>query len=205
MPSPTEPLHTHKIRIRDEQLEIPAQRPQVPDDVDGRLRMAQTQLEELQARREELERLKQETERLNFRRRELIATQVEVTERLTSSLTLIDREVFEMRQQIDDLEQCRACFAGHLGKIEKIKPESWSREQLASHLDRALAMVEHAEDEYSQAAEHFSRTRSAGIFSGVRGAKVRQGEFRQQLMRGLAFNLPVIVLGGAALAVLLFR
>ncbi|MCU0795055.1 MAG: hypothetical protein MUF31_03875 [Akkermansiaceae bacterium] len=205
MPTSTESSHTHHLRIRDEQLEIPTQRSQTPDDVDGRLRMAQTQLEELQARREELERLKQETERLNFRRRELISSQVEMTERLTTALTMIDREVFEMRQQIEDLEQCRTCFAGHLNKIGKIQPESWSREQLSAHLDRSLALVEHAEDEYSQAAEHFSRTRSAGIFAGVRGGKVRRGEFRQQFMRGLAFNLPVIVLGGAALVLLLFR
>ncbi|MFM2242618.1 MAG: hypothetical protein RLZ97_1473 [Verrucomicrobiota bacterium] len=205
MPTANESSHTHHIRIRDEQLEIPTQRSQAPDDVDGRLRMAQSQLEELQARREELERLKQETERLNFRRRELISSQVEMTERLSSSLTLIDREVFEMRQQIEDLEQCRTCFAGHLAKIGKIQPESWSREQLASHLDRALAIVEHAEDEYSQAADHFSRTRCAGIFSGVRAAKIRNGEFRQQFMRGLAFNLPVILLGGAALVIFLIR
>lgn len=175
------------------------------DDVDGRLRMAQTQLEELQAQREELERLKQETEMLNSRKRDLISSQVEMTERLSSSVTLIDRQIFEMRQEIDDLEQCRSCFAGHLTKIEKLNPEGWSREQLDKNLDRAQAIVEHAEDEYGQAADHFARTRSASIFSGVRRARRPQGEFAQQLARGFAFNLPVLVLGGTALIVYLLR
>lgn len=205
MPSATE--HTHHIRVRNTQLEMePDQQTSGGDDVDGQLRMAQSQLEELQAQREELERLKQETEKLNHRKRGLISSQVEMTERLGSSVTLIEREIFEMRQEIEDLQQCRDCFAGHLSKIEKLDPESWTRDQMADKLDRALAVVEHAEDEYGQAAEHFSRTRSASIFSGVRRAKSSAAtEFRQQLMRGLAFNLPVIALGLVGLVVIALR
>ncbi|MBK1826035.1 hypothetical protein [Haloferula rosea] len=204
MPPATE--HTHHIRIRNTQLEMDPDRTGTPrDDVDGQLLVAQTQLEQLQAQREELERLKQETEQLNHRKRGLISSQVEMTERLSSSTTLIEREIFEMRQEIEDLEQCRTCFAGHLSKIEKLNPEGWSREQLPDQLDRALAIVEHAEDEYSQAAEHFSRTRSASIFSGVRRAKGPKSEFTQQLTRGLAFNLPIISLGSIALLVYILK
>lgn len=203
MPSTKE--HTHHIRIRDTQLEMDENRSRSGDDVEGRLRVAQTQLEELQARREELERIKQETERLNFRRRELIGSQVDMTERFTSSLTLIDRQIFEMRQEMDDLEQCRKCFAGHLSKVEKLNPEAWSRDQLSSNLDRALAIVEHAEDEYSQAAEHFARTRSASIFQGARRGRMGTSEFKQQLIRGLAFNLPILALGTVALVVWMTR
>lgn len=204
MPSASE--HTHHIRVRNTQLEMDHDRSTTGgEDVDGRLRVAQTQLEELQAQREELERLKQETEILNARRRDLIASQVEMTERLSSSATLIDRQIFEMRQEIDDLEQCRACFSGHLTKIEKLNPEGWSRDQMETNLDRAQAIVEHAEDEYGQAADHFSRTRSASIFSGIRSARSTRGEFSQQFIRGLAFNLPILVLGAAAVALYLLR
>jgi chromosome segregation ATPase len=204
MSSATE--HTHRIRIRNTQLEMDPERAGIPrDDVDGQLLVAQTQLEKLQAQREELERLKEETEQLNHRRRGLISAQVEMTERLSSSTTLIEREIFEMRQEIDDLEQCRSCFASHLTKIEKLNPEGWSRDQLAEQLDRALALVEHAEDEYGQAADHFSRTRSASIFSGVRRAKGPKSEFTQQMLRGFAFNLPIIALGSVALVLYLLK
>jgi len=129
-----------------------------------------------------------------------------MSERLASATTLIERELFEMKQEIDDLEQCRACFAGHLSKVEKLNPESWTREQLPDRLDRALAIVEHAEDEYSQAAEHFSRSRSATIFQGVRRAKSSgKSEFKQQLTRGFAFNLPIIALGSFALIAYLLK
>lgn len=204
MPTATE--HTHQIRIRNTQLEMDDPRPASGgDDVDGKLRFAQTQLEQLQAQREELERLKQETERLNVRRRQLIGSQVEMTERLSSATTLIDRQLFEMRQEIEELDQCRDCFTAHLSKVEKLNPEAWSRDQLAEQLDRAVAIVEHAEDEYGQAAEHFSRTRSASIFQGVRRAKGPQGEFNQQLLRGFAFNLPLILFGSFAILVFLLK
>ncbi|MGB6222435.1 hypothetical protein [Haloferula sp.] len=198
MPSATE--HTHHLRIRNTQLEMnSSDDDKSGGDVDGKLRLAQTQLEELQAQRKELERLKIETEQLNTRKRELIGSQVEMSERLSSAVTLIDRELFEMRQEIEDLEQCRSCFSAHLTKIEKLNPESWTQEQVPDRLDRAIAIVDHAEDEYSQAAEHFSRSRSASIFQGVRRAKSSKSEFRQQFYRGLAFNLPVLALGGLAL------
>jgi len=203
---PSAPEHTHHLRIRNTQLEMDSTTGKAPgEDVDGKLRLAQSQLEELQAQREELERIKVETEQLNTRKRELIGSQVEMSERLTSATTLIDRELFEMKQEIDDLEQCRSCFAGHLAKVEKLNPESWSREQLPERLDRALAIVEHAEDEYGQAADHFSRSRSATIFQGVRRAKSSKSEFRQQFARGLAFNLPILALGGFALIAYLLK
>ena len=197
--------HTHHIRVRNSELEMDYE-PQPSDDVDGRLRLAQTQLEELQAQREELERMKQETEQLNYRKRGLISTQVEVSERLSSTITLIEREIHEMREEVEDLDQCRVCFVNHLKKIEKLNPESWTRDQLAEKLDRSMAIVEHADEEYAQAAEHFSRTRSAPIFSGARrvSRSVRQ-EFGQQMLRGLAFNLPLILLGVAGVIVYWMR
>lgn len=203
---PTASEHTHHIRIRNTQLEMnPDDTSQGGDDVDGRLKLAQSQLEELQAQREELERIKLETEELNARRRDLIGSQVEMSEQFSSSITLIDREINEMRQEIEDLTQCRSCFAGHLAKLEKMNPEGWSRDQLAAQIDRAVALIEHAEDEYSQAADHFASTRSAAVFSGSRRAKPRRGEFAQQFVRGLAFNLPVIVFGTAAIVAFLMK
>ncbi len=203
MPQTTE--HTHHLRIRNSQLEMAESSRGGGDDVEGKLLEAQAQLEQLQSQRQELERLKTETEQLNSRRRELIGVQVEMTERLSSAATLIEREIFEMRQEIEDLEQCRSCFNGHLKKIEKLDPESWSQKQLSSQLDRAMAIVEHAEDEYGQAADHFAASRCASIFQGVRRAKGPRGEFAQQFSRGLAFNLPVIILGALALVVFLVK
>lgn len=206
MPPATE--HTHHIKVRSTQLEMnPGQNAggRQGEDVEGKLRAAQVQLEALQQQREELERQKMEVETLNIRKREFIGAQVELTERLSSTLTRIDREVYEMRQEIDDLEQCRTCFAGHLAKLEKINPDGWTRENLATALERSMAVAEHADDEFSQAAEHFSRSRSGNLFNGAKARRVVSGDFARQFRNGLAFNLPILVLGGAALIVYLLK
>ncbi len=114
-------------------------------------------------------------------------------------------DVFRTVARISAPSGVRFVLRPEYSKIEKLNPEGWTRDQLAGQLDRALAVVEHAEDEYGQAAEHFAKTRSASIFQGVRRARRSGGEFTQQLLRGFAFNLPVLALGGVALLVYLFR
>lgn len=201
--------HTHHIRIRSQQLEMDSA-PPVSDDYDGKLQAAQVQLEQLQRQREELERKKQELESLNDRKRQFVEVQVELTERLTAAVTRIDRELYEMRQEMVDLEQCRVCFASHLDKLQKINPESWSREQLAAHLDRATVSADLAADEYDQAVAHFSKMRSGPIFGQAGKARRSSNgggssEFGSQFKSGLAFNLPILILGGLALVAYLLK
>jgi len=205
MPATTD--HTQHIRIRSTQLEMPTSDKggRGGDDYDRKLLAAQEELERLKQESEELLRKKQELEELTARKRAFVSHQVELTERLSAAITLIDRGLFEIRNEASDLEQCRVCFASHLEKIEKINPESWTRENLSEKLERAGMVVDLAADEYDQAAAHFEGTRSGSIF-GRAGKSARAGrssagagEFVTNLRNGLAFNLPVIVLGTVAL------
>ena len=206
MPPATE--HTHHLKIRSTQLEMnpgPAAGARQGEDVEGKLRAAQVQLEQLQQQREELERQRQEVEALNTRKREFISAQTELTERLSATLQRIEREIYELKEHTADLDQCRTCFAAHLSKLEKINPEGWTRDNLAASLDRAMAVVDHADDEFSQAAEHYSRSRSSNLFNGSKARRVVSGDFARQFRNGLAFNLPVILLGGIALIAYLVK
>jgi len=206
MPPATE--HTHHLKIRSTQLEMnpgAAAGARQGEDVEGKLRAAQVQLEQLQQQRESLERERQEVEALNTRKRELISAQTELTERLSSTLQRVEREIYELKEHTSDLEQARACFAAHLSKLEKINPDGWTRENLAAGLERAMAIVDHADDEFSQAAEHYSRSRSSNLFNGSKARRVVSGDFARQFRNGLAFNLPVIILGAIALIVYLLK
>lgn len=210
MAAPVE--HTHHIKIRSTQMEMSAAGSANRDeDYDRKLKDAQEELDRIQAQREELERKKSELEELTIRKRTFLSQQVELTEKLTSSLTLIDRGLFEMRQEAEDLEQCRGCFAAHLDKIQKINPESWSRDNQSEKLEKASMAIDMASDEYDQAAAHFEGTRSGSIFgrASKRGrAAIRGGansEFMVNVRNGFAFNLPIVVLGGLALLVYLIK
>src|SRR6478609_5377945 len=163
MATPVE--HTHHIKIRSTQLEMPATGNSSRDeDYDRKLKDAQDELDRIQRQREELERKKNELEELTGRKRTFLSQQAELTEKLTSSLTLIDRELFEMRQESEDLEQCRVCFAAHLDKLQKVNPENWTREVLPEKLEKASMAIDIAADEYDQAAAHFENRRSGSIF-----------------------------------------
>ncbi len=205
--------HTHHIKIRSTQMEMSSAGSSNRDeDYDRKLKDAQDELDRIQLQREELERKKSELEELTTRKRGFLSQQVELTEKLTSSLTLIDRELFEMRQEAEDLEQCRVCFAAHLDKIQKFNPESWSRDHLSEKLEKASMTIDIAADEYDQAAAHFEGSRSGAIFGraskrGRAAGSRRAGssEFMANLRNGFAFNLPLVVLGGLALFVYLAK
>jgi Asp-tRNA(Asn)/Glu-tRNA(Gln) amidotransferase B subunit len=211
MATPTD--HTHHIRIRSTQMEMPSSgsASRGAEDYDRKLREAQEELARIQQQQEELERKKQELEELTSRKRAFVSQQVELTEKLTSALTLIDRGLFEMRNETEDLEQCRAVFAAHLDKIQKFTPENWTRENLSEKLERATLTIDLAADEYEQAAAHFEGSRSGSIFgraskrgrAGARGGN--SGEFMAQFRNGLAFNLPILALGILALLVYLTK
>ncbi len=209
MPAHTE--YTHPINVRSSQLEMP-RRGERQDDYDDKIKSAQKELERIQMEREELERKKQELEELTSRKRAFLSQQVELNEKLASAITLIDRELYAIREEADHLQQCRSCFAEHLDKIQKHDPEKWTRDNLHEKLEKATIVVDLAADEYDQAAAYFEGTRSGAIFGraakgGRRRVKPRKGEsdFHAQLVSGLAFNLPIIVLGGLALLVYLIK
>lgn len=210
----TQTEHTHHIRISPKQMEMRApggasQRGN--DDYDRKLKEAQEELERIQQQRQELERQKQELEEINTRKRAFISQHAELTEKMGSAITLIDRQLVEMRDEAEELEQCRASFAAHLSRLGKFNPESWTRENLAEKLERATQAVDHAADEYDQCATHFENTRSGSVFGrGARRARkpargAAGGEFFENFRNGFAFNLPVIVLGSLALIAYLVK
>jgi Asp-tRNA(Asn)/Glu-tRNA(Gln) amidotransferase B subunit len=204
--------HTHHLKIRSTQLEMPSSdRSDRTEDYDRKLKDAQEELERIQEQREELERKKHELEELTSRKHAFVSQQIELSEKLTSSLTLIDRALFEMRNEAEDIEQCRACFADHLDKIQKFNPENWTRDNLSEKLERATMAIDLAADEFDQAAAHFEGSRGGAIFgraSKRARANMHHGlasEFVTNLRNGFAFNLPVFVLGGVALLVYLLK
>jgi multidrug efflux pump subunit AcrA (membrane-fusion protein) len=204
--------HTHHIKIRSKQLEIqPATGAHYEDDYDSKLRAAEDEINRIQQQRDALANQKRELEELAGRKRNLLSQQAELSEKLTSALTLIDRGLFEMNQEADDLQQCRVCFAAHLEKIQRLNPESWARDAATEKLEKALMTIDIASDEYDQAATHFQGTRSGTIFGGPtqRGRSVSKSlnssEFLVNLRNGFAFNLPILALGAVALLIYLAK
>lgn len=209
MATPTD--HTHHIKIRSTQMEIPSGVTIREDDYDRKLKDAEAEMNRIQLEHVELEKKKIALEELTRRKRAFLSQQAELTEKLTVSLTLIDRELVEMRKESEELEQCRIAFAHNLEKIDKYNPEHWTRDNLSERLERASVTLDIAADEYDQAAAYFISGRPASIFgkSSKRGRvntrNSTNSEFTNNLKNGLAFNLPMVVLGSIALFIYLTR
>jgi len=205
MKSATE--YKHPINVRANQMDIPV-RGVGQDDYDDKIKSAQLELERIQSEREELERKKRELEELTSRKRLFLAQQVELTEKLAAAITLIEREIYELREETDQLDQCRRCFAEHMDSIQKHDPEKWTRDNLHEKLEKATMVTDLAADEYEQAAAYFTGTRSGAIFGkpskGGRktGTKTNgESEFLSQFINGFAFNLPLMAFGAIGLVV----
>ncbi len=203
------------LKVNETQLEMDTRSrgaSPLADDFEGKLVEAQQQLEQLQHQQEVVERQKVELEELTQRKEEFLEGQICITDKLASTITSVDRELFEMRQEIEDLEQTRKCFAEHQQKIDGINPEAWTRDELKHELNRAISMLDHAEDEYDEALSYFSNSNHSTVFSNrSKPSKSKsqgsapQGEFAAMFKQGLAFNLPIFVLGSIALLVYLTR
>jgi len=193
-----------QISINDPQLEISEEAPAFTEDFESKLADAQTQLEMLHSQRKNLERQKIALEDLNNRKQEFMNGQLDLTEKLSSAITTIERELFETKQEMEDLEQTKSAFATHLRKIETLNPEAWPKDNLNTELQSALLTLDKAEDEYEQAVSYFTGSKRSGVFDGSsspsRGARVGS-DFQSTLLNGLAFNLPVILLGSLALII----
>jgi phage terminase Nu1 subunit (DNA packaging protein) len=202
-----EALYRHQIKVGSRQLEMSHDNyvgeSVLSDDYENQLRESQARLQQLQAEQQELERLAQELEELNSKKRIFLSSQVEITEKLSNAVTLIDRELLAMRTELHELEQCRHAFDNRLKKIAKFDPESWTRDNLKLNLEKAIGVIDQATDEYEQAAQHFASMRSGEIFGTGRRRKptmhAETGEFLAQLKNGLAFNLPIITLALVAM------
>ncbi|BDS06248.1 hypothetical protein NT6N_12880 [Oceaniferula spumae] len=203
------------LNVRDTQMEMTPRgavgSSPLTEDFTGKLKEAQTQLEQLQQQQAEVERQRQELQDLNDSKEEFIHGQVEISEKLSTAVTAMDREIFAARQEIEELEQARICFADHLEKINQLNPDGWNNDSLRQDLTRAISVLDLAEDEFEQACDHFSGGRSASIFGGG-GAKPKraassnsESEFATMLRNGLAFNLPVVLLGTLALIIYLVK
>ena len=178
------------------------------EDFTGKLQEAQSQIEQLQQQQAEVERQKEELQELNEAKEDFLHGQVDLHEKLSTAVTSMDREIFATKQELDELEQARICFADHLEKINQLNPDGWNNESLRQDLARAISVLDLAEDEYEQAVQHFSCSRSASIFGGggskpkrVSSSAGTESEFTTMLRNGLAFNLPMLLLGAIALVI----
>ncbi|PYK71207.1 MAG: hypothetical protein DME44_08655, partial [Verrucomicrobia bacterium] len=179
-----------------------------PELLGSQVQKAQEQLLQLRRQQEQIEKQKRELEELSRRQEELERGRAEMTDKLTRSLVVLEREAYETQNKLEQLRATRESFGQHLEVLEGIDPKGWNPSDLHRELSRALSTVDDARAEFSQQrsrlqaiatqdSEAVSLPEAAPEVAGTRGEK----SFGQWVLIGFALSLPLITVGLVALLI----
>ncbi len=190
-----------RIRPIEQMLELSEEEGTSSEHLDSQVQKAQEQLLQLKRQQEQIEKQKRELEELSRRQEELERGRAEMTDKLSRSLVILEREGYESQRKLEQIRAMHESFTQHLQLLEAIEPKSWNPAELPKELSRALSTVDDARTEFSQQRSRLDAGGDAtdldlpdaasGSGSGLAGGK----NFVQWMQIGLAVTLPLIIFG----------
>ncbi len=180
--------------------------PMNPEHLDSQVQKAQEALVQLKRQQDQIEKQKRELEELSRRQEELEQGRADMSDKLTRSLVILEREAYDTQKKLEQLRATRESFGQHLELIEGIDPKHWNPAELHKELSRALSTVDDARAEFSQQRSRLQASDEASgdvslpeaapdvsdLLHGGRG-------FAQWMRIGFAITLPLIIFGFIAL------
>jgi len=98
----------------EQMLELTDEDAVTPELLDSQVQKAQEQLVQLRRQQEQIEKQKRELEELSRRQEELERGRAEMTDKLTRSLVVLEREAYETQNKLEQLRATRESFGQHL-------------------------------------------------------------------------------------------
>src|SRR4029078_8920503 len=138
-----------RTRAMEQMLELSDEDEVTPELLGSQVQKAQEQLLQLRRQQEQIEKQKRELEELSRRQEELERGRTEMTDKLTRSLVVLERETYNAKKRREQLRATRESFGQHLELIEAIDPKNWDPADLHKELSRALSTVDDARAEFS--------------------------------------------------------
>jgi len=195
-----------RIRPIEQMLELSEEETMSPELLDSQVQKAQEQLLQLRRQADQIEKQKRELEELSRRQEELERGRAEMTDKLSRSLVILEREGYDSQKKLEQIRATHESFTQHLQLLESIDPKSWNAAELPKELSRALSTVDDARTEFSQQR---SRLEASGgesnemdlpeVTSGTAGLGGKS--FVQWMQIGFAVTLPLIIFGLIALLI----
>lgn len=195
-----------RIRPIEQMLELSEEEAMSPEHLDSQVQKAQEQLLQLRRQADQIEKQKRELEELSRRQEELERGRAEMTDKLSRSLVILEREGYDSQKKLEQIRTTHESFTQHLQLLEAIEPKSWNPADLPKELSRALSTVDDARTEFSQQRSRLEAGSGessdldlpeVAATSGALGGR----SFAQWVQIGFAVTLPLIVFGILALLV----
>src|SRR5467141_4628817 len=119
-----------KIRPVEQMLELSEDEAISAEHLDSKVQKAQEQLLLLKRQQEQIEKQKRELEELSRRQEELERGRADMTDKLTRSLVVLEREAYNAQKRLEQIRSTRESFGQHLELIEAIDPRRWNSADL---------------------------------------------------------------------------
>ena len=172
-----------------------------PEHLDSQVQKAQEQLLSLKRQQDVIERQKRELEELSRRQEQLQAGRAEMIDKLTRALVIVEREEFETQRRAQMLSGIKESFTLHLQYFESLDLKGVEGQDLSKELTRALSALDDAKAEYSRTIPRIASPESDGteiaseLGHSNYGAEPAGRDFNYWLKAGLAFTLPLVIVG----------
>src|SRR5207302_10503914 len=96
-----------RTRAMEQMLELSEEDAVTPELLDSQVQKAQEQLVQVRRQQEQIEKQKRELEELSRRQEELERGRAEMTDKLTRSLVVLEREAYETQNKLEQLRATR--------------------------------------------------------------------------------------------------
>ncbi len=176
------------------------------------LQKANAQLVALQRQQQQLEEQKRLLEEMTNRQKEVEHGRRDMSDRLRRAVVLLEREEEASRRDAEEINRTRESFLQALNSVEQIQPEQWDPDDLEASLSESLSRIDHAKAVYHQNSAKLQVLKAALTHGEAEeedlqedGSEIPRGNFLALAQRGLAFHLPLIVLGLIWLLVFWFK
>jgi hypothetical protein len=176
------------------------------EHLDDQVQKAQEQLISLKRQQEQIEKQKRELEELSRRQEQFQLGRTEMIDVFTRSMVVLERQVYDAQKRVEQLRSINESFIQHLAIIEGINPKSWENTDINKELNRALSAVDDARAEYTRSRAVISAENNEDVLAAASTGGGSPGyydstprDFMYWLKSGLAFTLPLLILGFALL------
>src|SRR3954465_15560943 len=139
-----------RIRPIEQMLELSEEEAMSPELLDSQVQKAQEQLLQLRRQADVIEKQKRELEELSRRQEELERGRAEMTDKLSRSLVILEREGYDSQKKLEQIRATHESFTQHFQLLQIVNSKTWNSSELPRELSRALSTVDDARAEFSQ-------------------------------------------------------
>ena len=173
-----------------------------PEHLDSQVQKAQEQLLSLKRQQDSIERQKRELEELSLKQEQLQMGRTEMIEKFTRALVYIEREESDSQRREEMLRSARESFSLHLDYFKSLDLRVLEGSDVRDELTRAMSALDDAKNVYNktiprigaQDTDHSDSSMEVR-YAAQYGAEAGGKDFVYWLKAGLAFTLPLVLVG----------